>query len=74
MLVIPKFRQTLPVIGGLAAGGAVGWGLLLIQNLFKDAIDKSVQVEYKVTGPWGDPQLELIKKVVIKRDRVGGAK
>jgi uncharacterized protein YhdP len=70
MLVIPKFRQTLPVIGGLAIGSTVGWGLLLIQNLFKDAIDKSVQVEYKVTGPWGDPQLELIKKVVTKRDRV----
>jgi len=70
MLVIPKFRQTLPVIGGLAAGSAVGWGLLLIQSLFKDAIDKSVQVEYKVTGPWGDPQLELIKKVVIKRDGI----
>jgi uncharacterized protein YhdP len=70
MLVIPKIRHTLPVLGGLAVGSSVGWGLLLIQSLFKDAIDKSVEVEYKVTGTWADPQLELIKKVVIKHERV----
>ena len=70
MLVIPKIRHTLPVIGGLAIGSSVGWGLLLIQSLFKDAIDKSVEVEYKVTGTWADPQLELINKVVIKHERV----
>ena len=70
MLVIPKIRQTLPLVGGLAAGSTVGWGLLLIQSLFKNAIDKSVEVEYKVTGPWADPQLELINKVVIKQERV----
>jgi uncharacterized protein YhdP len=70
MLVIPKIRQTLPLVGGLAAGSTVGWGLLLIQSLFKNAIDKSVEVEYKVTGLWADPQLELINKVVIKQERV----
>ncbi len=70
MLVIPKIRHTLPLLGALAAGTTVGWGLLLIQSLFKDAIDKSVEVEYKVTGPWADPQLELVKKVIIKIERV----
>jgi uncharacterized protein (TIGR02099 family) len=70
MLVIPKIRHTLPLIGGLAVGSSVGWGLLLIQSLFKNAIDKSVEVEYKVTGPWADPQLELVKKVIIKHERI----
>jgi uncharacterized protein YhdP len=70
MLVTPKIRQTLPVLGGLAAGSSVGWGLLLIQSLFKNAIDKSVEVEYKVTGTWADPQLELINKFVIRQERV----
>jgi len=69
MLVIPKIRQTLPVIGGLAAGSTIGWGLLILQNLFKKAIDKTVEVEYKVTGPWDNPQVDLVKKVVIKRER-----
>jgi len=68
MLVIPKIRQTLPLIGGLAAGSTIGWGLLILQNLFKKAIDKTVEVEYKVTGSWDNPQVDLVKKVVIKRE------
>ena len=69
LIVIPNIRHTLPVIGSLAAGSAVGWGLLLLQNLFKNAIDKSVEIEYKVTGPWGDPQLDLVKKTVIEKEK-----
>jgi len=69
MLVIPQIRHTLPLLGGLAAGSAVGWGLLLLQNLFKKAIDKSVEIEYKVTGSWENPQVDLVKKTVIKSER-----
>ena len=61
--VTPKIRQTLPLIGAVSAGSSVGWGLLLLQNLFKKAIDDAVEVEYKVTGSWDDPQIELIKAV-----------
>jgi uncharacterized protein YhdP len=69
LIVIPNIRHTLPILGTLAAGSAVGWGLLLLQNLFKDAIDKSVEIEYKVTGPWGNPQLDLVKKTVIEKEK-----
>ena len=61
--VTPKIRQTLPLIGAISAGSTVGWGLLLLQNLFKKSIDDAVEVEYKVTGSWDDPQIELIKAV-----------
>ncbi len=61
--VTPKIRQTLPLIGAVSAGSAVGWGLLLLQNLFKKAIDDAVEVEYHVTGSWDDPQIELIKAI-----------
>jgi uncharacterized protein YhdP len=61
--VTPKIRQTLPVLGAISAGNAVGWGLLLLQNLFKKAIDDAVEVEYRVTGSWDDPQIELVKAV-----------
>ena len=63
ILVTPKIRQTLPVLGTVAAGSTVGWGLLLLQNLFKKVIDKAVEVEYKVSGSWDDPKIELIKAV-----------
>ncbi len=69
LVVIPKIRQTLPVIGGLAAGTAVGWGLLFLQKLFKDAIDKSVEIEYRVTGPWENPLVELVKKTLIEKEK-----
>ena len=61
--VTPKIRQTLPLIGAVSAGSTVGWGLLLLQNLFKKSIDDAVEVEYKITGSWDDPQIELIKAV-----------
>ena len=63
MRVTPKFRQTLPLIGAVAVSTPVGWGLLLLQNLFKKSIDDAVEIEYKVTGSWDDPQVDLLKAV-----------
>jgi uncharacterized protein YhdP len=65
--IVPKIRQTLPLIGAVAASTTVGWGLLLLQNLFKTAIDDAVEVEYHVTGSWDDPEIELIKAVDEKQ-------
>ena len=61
--VTPNIRQTLPVIGAVSAVSSVGWVLLLLQNLFKKAIDDAVEVEYRITGKWDDPKIELIKAV-----------
>jgi uncharacterized protein YhdP len=61
--ITPKIRQTLPLLGAVAASTAVGWGLLLLQNVFKTAIDNAVEVQYHVTGSWDDPAIELIKAV-----------
>ena len=60
--IVPKIRQALPIIGGVIAGSPVGWGLLLLQNLFKSSIDESVAFEYSMTGSWDDPQLILLNK------------
>ena len=60
--IVPKIRQTLPLIGGIAAGSTIGWGLLLLQNLFKSSIDDSVAIEYSMTGSWDDPQLILLNE------------
>ena len=61
--VTPQIRQTLPLLGAVAASNAVGWGLLLLQNLFKTVIDDAIEIEYRVTGSWDDPQIELLKAV-----------
>ncbi len=69
LLVTPNIRHALPVLGGLLSGTSVGWGLLLLQNLFKKSIDKSVEIEYRVTGPWGNPKLDLVEKVIVEKDK-----
>jgi uncharacterized protein (TIGR02099 family) len=61
--VTPRIRQTLPLVGAIAAGSTVGWSLLLLQNLFKKVIDDAVEVEYRISGSWDDPEIELIKAV-----------
>lgn len=65
MVIVPKIGETLPVIGSLAISNAVGWGLLLIQKIFKKPIEKSVEIEYKVSGTWEEPNIELIEKPAI---------
>jgi len=60
--IVPKIRQALPIIGGVVGGSPIGWGLLLLQNLFKSSIDESVAFEYSMTGSWDDPQLKLLNQ------------
>lgn len=60
--VVPKIRHALPVIGSILQGSGVGWGLLLLQNLFKSSIDESIEIEYGLTGSWDNPIIEVINK------------
>ena len=66
MVIIPQIRQTLPVIGGIALGAPVGWGLLLVQKLFKTEIDKSVELKYTIKGNWDDPEIVLVEQPKTK--------
>ncbi len=70
--VTPKIRETLSLLGlgAVSAGTGVGWGLLLLQNLFKTAIDDAVEVEYHVTGSWDDPEIALLKAVDENQKRL----
>lgn len=62
MVVKPRVADTLPVIGGLAAGNTVGWGILLLQKILGNPVEKSVQIEYNVSGSWDDPVITKVKK------------
>jgi uncharacterized protein (TIGR02099 family) len=72
--ITPKVSQTLPVIGSIAAGSAVGWSFLLFQEIFGSIIDKAVEIQYTVKGTWDDPEIVQIEKTnpeqeTLRRDK-----
>lgn len=54
-LVTPRLSASIPVVGGLAGGPAVGLGLWVAERMFGRKIDELSRVRYNITGPWRDP-------------------
>ncbi len=58
--------RILPTIGdnvsllSFAAGPAVGVGVLLMNKILRDPLDKLVSFEYNVSGSWADPKVEKV--------------
>jgi uncharacterized protein (TIGR02099 family) len=73
MFITPKIGQTLPLLGGVIAGGPVGWGLFLFEKIFKKTIDKTVEIEYTINGTWDDPEIVQIKKPKAQLDTINNA-
>ncbi len=57
-LVTPRVSSSIPVVGGLAGGPAVGLGLWVAERIFGKKIDEMSRVRYNITGPWRDPQVK----------------
>lgn len=58
--------KVLPQVSGVISLGALytgNWALLLLQNLFQKAIDDAFEIEYKISGSWDDPQIDLVRAV-----------
>jgi uncharacterized protein YhdP len=60
--------RVVPVVGDSVAAAAavallnpiVGVGALLAQRLLKDPIGQMLAFQYRITGPWDDPQVERV--------------
>jgi uncharacterized protein (TIGR02099 family) len=60
--VLPKSSSILPALGALA-GGPAGVALgALAQAIFKSPMQKMGRTQFRVTGPWSDPQVEVIER------------
>lgn len=55
--VTPQVTGTLPVVGGIVGGPAVGGALFLAQKLLGKRMDKVTRYEYRVSGSWDDPEI-----------------
>lgn len=63
-LVTPRVSASIPVVGGLAGGPAVGLGLWVAERMFGKKIDELSRIRYNITGSWADP-------VVTRADEAG---
>ncbi|MBE0438826.1 MAG: TIGR02099 family protein [Gammaproteobacteria bacterium] len=69
--VTPNVSSTLPLAGAMA-GGPIGLGVgaaillfdKLADNLFDKNIVNLISYKYDLTGPWNDPQLNVVKPAV----------
>jgi uncharacterized protein YhdP len=60
--VIPRVSSTLPLVGAIAGGPAVGVALVVTQELFGQQVDRIIQSQYKLTGSWDAPTMVRLAK------------
>jgi uncharacterized protein (TIGR02099 family) len=59
IVVVPRIRSTLPIVGALLGGPLTGAVVLLVERALGigDQMEEAARVEYFVTGPWSDPEV-----------------
>ncbi len=57
--VTPKLTGSLPVIGALAGGPAVGAAIYIAQKIVGKKVDESNNRVYTISGPWDEPTITL---------------
>lgn len=62
MLVVPRVRSVLPLVGAMAAGPVGVVVGVLAKDMFKKALDGAVAVRYHIGGSWDKPEVVLIAK------------
>ncbi|SFM58671.1 TIGR02099 family protein [Ectothiorhodospira mobilis] len=64
ILVTPSVGGTLPLAGALLGGPVAGLAVFVFDRVtgVGEAIDEAARVEYRVTGPWGDPRVEAVAR------------
>ncbi|WP_006746046.1 YhdP family protein [Thioalkalivibrio paradoxus] len=57
IVVVPRLRSTLPIVGALVGGPVAGAVVLLVERALGigDQVEEAARVEYFVTGPWSNP-------------------
>ncbi|MGD8498691.1 MAG: DUF3971 domain-containing protein, partial [Chromatiales bacterium] len=60
--VTPHLKSALPIAGFLVGGLPVGAAVFLADSVFNvgKGLDRASRITYRVTGSWGDPQVEIL--------------
>jgi uncharacterized protein (TIGR02099 family) len=60
--VLPNYGSGLPIAGFVLGGAGVGAAVLVVDRLLDigGQISEANRLEYRVSGPWAEPEIELI--------------
>ena len=60
VVIVPRLRSTLPIVGALVGGPVAGAVVLLVERVLGigDQVEEAARVEYFVTGPWSEPEIK----------------
>jgi uncharacterized protein (TIGR02099 family) len=64
VVVVPRMSNALPVVGALAGGAAGAAALWVLQEAFQAPMGQLARARYSVTGPWQEPQVQLVERTV----------
>jgi uncharacterized protein (TIGR02099 family) len=68
-VVTGSVGQSLPAVGTLAGGPAVGAALLVFSQLFKEPLKGIARGYYKITGNWDNPNVQRLEGAEVKEAR-----
>ncbi|MGD8589583.1 MAG: AsmA-like C-terminal region-containing protein, partial [Chromatiales bacterium] len=69
--VVPRVSSTLPLVGAIAGGPAVGVALVVTQGLFGEQVDRIIQSQYKLTGSWEEPIMKRMARGNARKKQEG---
>jgi len=59
--VTPEISATLPLAGALVGGPLAAAVLVVADQVVGEEVNKLISIQYRLTGPWDDPQIERIE-------------
>ena len=68
-VVTGSVGQSLPAVGTLAGGPAVGAALLVFSQLFKEPLKGIARGYYKISGSWDNPNVQRLEGADVKEAR-----
>ncbi len=69
--VTPHVSSALTFLGGLAGGPAAAVMLFLTRGMIEPGVERLTSFEYRIFGPWEDPQFELLTPLTAAEEGSG---
>ncbi len=62
IIIRPQIGKTFPTLGAIAGGPVGAAAGFLVQGLLSKQLKNANEIKYHVTGPWSEPDIELLEQ------------